>query len=159
MTSRRQFLTGSLATFGSIAIRPHAEASRWKPVSVNLIPDTPSSVPNYWCTWSTQNYIYGWDIKELDVKLLEGNGGSELARDEINEELLIGANGWARSSTQEFARTSISCSTTVGRRMAQQRFCLTGRNSHRSQDFLKRDSGSSIVQSVRRQNTAPHLCA
>jgi len=62
----------------------------------NLIPAEPATAPNYWCTWSAQNYAYGHGLRELDPKILEGGAGSKLAHDAMNEEIVFGGDGWAR---------------------------------------------------------------
>ncbi len=63
--------------------------------TVNLVPDSPGEAPNYWCTWAVQNYMYGQKLKELNPELLEGDSGSQLAHEAMNEEVLLGKNGWA----------------------------------------------------------------
>lgn len=63
----------------------------------NLVPDKPSSVPNYWCTWAAQNYMYGHGLVNLDPRMLEGESGSKLAHDALSEKVLFGDGGWARS--------------------------------------------------------------
>jgi hypothetical protein len=61
----------------------------------NLVPEKPGTAPNYWCTWAAQNYMHGQGLKELDPSVLEGNGGAALARDSLNEKVLLGPEGWA----------------------------------------------------------------
>lgn len=61
----------------------------------DLIPTTPCTAPNYWCTWSIQNYTYGQGVKTLDPKELEGYTGAEHAIEAINETNLFGPSGWA----------------------------------------------------------------
>lgn len=63
----------------------------------NIIPETPSGAPNYWCTWAAQNYMYGHNLQELKPEILEGDSGSHLAHDAMNETVLLGAQGWATS--------------------------------------------------------------
>ena len=63
----------------------------------NIIPEAPSGAPNYWCTWAAQNYMYGHNLRELKPEILEGDSGSHLAHDAMNETVLLGADGWARS--------------------------------------------------------------
>ena len=46
---------------------------------VNLVPDRPATAPNYFCTWSAQNYMYGQGLASLDPAILEGGSGSNLA--------------------------------------------------------------------------------
>jgi len=64
---------------------------------MNLIPDVPGTAPNYWCTWSIQNYIYGQGDEGFDPKELIGFTGAKHARNNLNEELLIGKEGWAKN--------------------------------------------------------------
>ncbi|WP_334242055.1 hypothetical protein [Terriglobus sp. ADX1] len=64
---------------------------------INLIPTTPSGAPNYWCTWAVQNYMHGQHASSLSIEDLEGDSGSRLAHDAMNEEVLLGSHGWARS--------------------------------------------------------------
>jgi hypothetical protein len=61
----------------------------------NLVPDTPCTAPNYWCTWAVQNYMYGQRFKSLRSEILEGDSGSRLAHDAMSERALLGHNGWA----------------------------------------------------------------
>jgi hypothetical protein len=46
----------------------------------NLVPDQPGTAPNYWCTWSAQNYI-------LDRAAPHGRAA-------LNESNVFGATGW-----------------------------------------------------------------
>jgi len=50
---------------------------------------------NYWCTWSSQNDIAGrkGTAKGLTAKDFEGAAGAALARDEMNEDTLLGKGG------------------------------------------------------------------
>lgn len=57
---------------------------------MNLIPSTPGHTPNYWCTWSTQNY--GRE-EERDYHDYLGDAGAKLARGAMNEKSL---RRWAR---------------------------------------------------------------
>ncbi|WP_158750709.1 hypothetical protein [Acidobacterium sp. S8] len=63
----------------------------------NLIPETPSGAPNYWCTWAAQNYMYGHHQQELRPEILEGDSGSRLAHEAMNEQVLLGEDGWAHA--------------------------------------------------------------
>jgi hypothetical protein len=65
--------------------------------SINLIPTTPSDAPNYWCTWAVQNYMHGQHASALSIEDLEGDSGSRLAHAAMNENVLLGSHGWARS--------------------------------------------------------------
>jgi len=64
---------------------------------MNLIPEESGTAPNYWCTWSVQNYMYGQGDEGFDPKELVGFTGAKHARNNLNEELLAGKNGWAES--------------------------------------------------------------
>lgn len=54
--------------------------------TMNLIPTAPGSSPNYWCTWSTQNF--GRDDPNPDYRNYLGSAGSRFARGEMNEKNL-----------------------------------------------------------------------
>lgn len=58
---------------------------------MNLIPDSPGSSPNYWCTWSTQNF--GRQDEHPDFHNYLGEIGSQFARNEMNENNL---RRWAK---------------------------------------------------------------
>ena len=60
---------------------------------MNFIPETPGSTPNYWCTWTSQN----WTVEERRqaAPLFNGDQGAYTARDSIYEERFFGSNGWA----------------------------------------------------------------
>jgi hypothetical protein len=66
-------------------------------VAHNLVPDQPSSAPNYWCTWAAQNYMYGHGLAKLDPRMLEGDSGNKLAHEAMAERVLFGDGGWANS--------------------------------------------------------------
>jgi hypothetical protein len=61
----------------------------------NLVPDSPCTAPNYWCTWAVQNYMYGHHLKRLPPEVLEGDSGSRLAHNAMSEQALLGNDGWA----------------------------------------------------------------
>jgi len=86
---------GSVATLGAAAL-PAIRLGQCTETDTNLVPTTPAVSPSYWCTWSAQNYMYGRGAKDLDVKVLEGNSGNQIAHDQINEEMLLGSAGWAK---------------------------------------------------------------
>lgn len=95
--NRRMFLLSGAA---ALAGRP---ANRFAPArtpladrSINLIPETSSRAPNYWCTWAAQNYMHGQHSTTLSIEDLEGDSGSRLAHNAINEDVLLGPHGWAR---------------------------------------------------------------
>lgn len=51
--------------------------------------------PNYWCTWATQGATLGRNIRAGKV-VFAGDQGAPLQRDNLNEEILFGSDGWAR---------------------------------------------------------------
>lgn len=53
---------------------------------MNLIPNAPGLSPNYWCTWSTQNF--GREDEHPDYHNYLGGVGSQFARAEMNEKNL-----------------------------------------------------------------------
>ncbi len=53
---------------------------------MNLIPSAPGLTPNYWCTWSTQNF--GREDEHPDYRNYLGGVGSRFAREEMNEKNL-----------------------------------------------------------------------
>jgi hypothetical protein len=61
----------------------------------DLVPAKPGAAPNYWCTWSAQNYMFGQGAKTLDPKELEGGAGSGHANMAMNEQNVFGPGGWA----------------------------------------------------------------
>jgi hypothetical protein len=61
---------------------------------MNLVPETPAPVGNYWCTWALQNYIHGQGDPNLDLTDLEGPVGANYARNNLTEDHLLGSNGW-----------------------------------------------------------------
>ncbi|HWY31200.1 MAG TPA: hypothetical protein VNX46_10615, partial [Candidatus Acidoferrum sp.] len=61
----------------------------------DLIPAMPGNAPNYWCTWSVQNYMFGQGATTLDAKELEGPRGAEYAGEAIKEQNVFGRTGWA----------------------------------------------------------------
>lgn len=63
----------------------------------NLVLEQPSDAPNYWCTWAVQNYMYGHELAKLDPTMLEGESGSKLAHEAMNEAVLFGKDGWVNS--------------------------------------------------------------
>ncbi len=63
---------------------------------MDLIPKEPTIAFNYWCTWAVQNYTFGQNEDNFDINALEGDVGAQNARNNINEGLLLGDNGWAR---------------------------------------------------------------
>ena len=51
---------------------------------------------NYFCTWSVQNYLYGCGADRLDPAELEGARGAAHARESMNQQRILGPDGWAR---------------------------------------------------------------
>jgi hypothetical protein len=96
--SRRRFLAASLATtmVQTISGIAQSEGSGGREL-INLVPAEPSKAPNYWCTWATQNYMYGHDLPKLDATVLEGEQGGDLARAAMTEENVFATGGWAES--------------------------------------------------------------
>jgi len=95
---RRRFLAASLATAVAPAISGLAQSARWNGRQVaSLVPSESSNVPNYWCTWATQNYMYGHKLHNLDAAVLEGESGGDLARSAMTEENVFSKSGWAES--------------------------------------------------------------
>ena len=94
--NRREFL-GAAATI-SLTGRAMLSSSKLDHASLsgrNLVPNQSAAAPNYWCTWAVQNYLYGQDKQTVDVAQLEGSSGAALAHNAMNEEVLLGAHGWA----------------------------------------------------------------
>ncbi|MCP5534298.1 MAG: hypothetical protein H7A48_14100 [Akkermansiaceae bacterium] len=59
----------------------------------NLVPARPSTEPNYWCTWYSQNY---WIGRGSDLPNL-GGVTNAAAREQVNERTVFDeADGWAR---------------------------------------------------------------
>jgi hypothetical protein len=95
--NRRRFVGASIATM----IGPALSGLSQKPEpgegqGASLVPSQPSGVPNYWCTWAVQNYMYGQGLHQLDTSLLEGDSGGDLARTAMTEENILGGGGWAK---------------------------------------------------------------
>jgi len=69
--------------------------SKNEPAKLNLVPGEASKAPNYWCTWYWQNYhIKQWEpVIAPDADKIYTNSA---AREELNEEILLGKDGWAR---------------------------------------------------------------
>ena len=64
---------------------------------VDLVPKTPATAPNYYCTWATQNYVFGQGAASLDPALLEGGAGSWRADQAFTEDQVFGPHGWAKT--------------------------------------------------------------
>ncbi|HUC86336.1 MAG TPA: hypothetical protein VL970_14155 [Candidatus Acidoferrales bacterium] len=60
----------------------------------DLVPARPGTAPNYWCTWSVQNYMFGIGTRSLDPKEVEGGAGAAHARLVMNESNVFGSTGW-----------------------------------------------------------------
>lgn len=59
--------------------------------SLNLIPNTAGTTPNYWCTWSLQGYAASQD-KNANAF---GISGHSLISEKLTEDLIFGKNGGA----------------------------------------------------------------
>lgn len=61
---------------------------------VDLVPDMPSTAPNYWCTWYWQNYLIrkGEPVTDPDPVKVYSNIA---AREQMNEENIFGREGMA----------------------------------------------------------------
>lgn len=58
----------------------------------NLVPESPATAPNYWCTWYAQNY---WVGRGTDLQSLKGLSNTA-AREEVNYDALFNTkDGWA----------------------------------------------------------------
>lgn len=98
MIRRRHFLAGfASGAFVSALDRLHAWPQSTQAKRPNLIPPTPCTAPNYWCTWAVQNYMFGQGLDHLDPAVLEGNSGSKLAHNSMSEQAIFGERGWARA--------------------------------------------------------------
>lgn len=60
---------------------------------MNLIPNKPGSSPNYFCTWSTQNYGRSNAFEETNLAAFEGDQGAKSARNYMNEDVVFSPNG------------------------------------------------------------------
>jgi hypothetical protein len=95
---RRGFLrTAAGAAIASQARGLLAGIVESRSVVHSLVPEQPSGAPNYWCTWATQNYMYGHGLAKLDPRVLEGESGNKLAHEAMTERVLFGVGGWANS--------------------------------------------------------------
>ena len=56
---------------------------------------TRSVPPNYWCTWATQGTTLR-KVQKAEKAVSAGDQGVPLQRDNLNEEVLFGKDGWAR---------------------------------------------------------------
>ena len=57
--------------------------------------DSKSMLPNYWCTWSTQGSTLR-KAQKAEKTTFAGDQGVPLQRDNLNEEVLFGEDGWAK---------------------------------------------------------------
>lgn len=64
-------------------------------MSSNLIPQTPGKTPNYWCTWATQNFTGTNPDQPRDAVTFAGDQGARRGRDNLDEDVLFGLDGWA----------------------------------------------------------------
>lgn len=95
MFDRREVLKALIAASVVSAQRASARPATLSDGLKSLVPETPSTAPNYWCTWAVQNYMYGQGLSELDTALLEGDSGGQLAHNAMSETALLGQDGWA----------------------------------------------------------------
>jgi hypothetical protein len=95
LVNRREFLSAVIAT--ALVPKTRGATAASSPLQLtghSLIPDEPSTAPNYWCTWAAQNYMYGHYLQNLDSTVLEGDSGSRFAHDAMSEKVLFGEGGW-----------------------------------------------------------------
>ena len=105
MVDRRRFVGALMATAVTSHAERFAKGSRLSKKTANdLIPERPSGAPNYWCTWATQNYMYGQGQAKLDPRMLEGDSGSKLAHEAMTEKVLFGDDGWANNFFPEIRK-------------------------------------------------------
>ena len=55
---------------------------------------TTSAPPNYWCTWSTQGTTL-CEVQKAGNAVFAGDQGAAKQRDNLNEAVLFGDDGWA----------------------------------------------------------------
>ena len=65
---------------------------RYKQSSVNFIPDSAGVTPNYWCTWSAQNFAFD----TLTMHYMIGLGDHSIAADNLSEKIVFGKSGWEK---------------------------------------------------------------
>ena len=94
--NRRNFVLRGAATAVAAGLGGRSSSATALKSGENLVPERASGAPNYWCTWAAQNYMYGHHLEELPPEILEGDSGSRLAHDAMNEEVLLGKQGWAQ---------------------------------------------------------------
>ncbi len=93
--NRREFIGAAIAaSFAGTAAGIVRDSARARQAGCSIVPKDSSDVPNYWCTWAVQNYMYGHNLKNLDAKVLEGESGNKLAHESMSEEILFGERGW-----------------------------------------------------------------
>ena len=96
--SRRRFLAASLAAAAAPAMSGLSQSvGSIARKETSLVPAEASRIPNYWCTWATQNYMYGHQLHDLDVTILQGESGGDLARSAMTEQNVFTNKGWAES--------------------------------------------------------------
>jgi len=96
--NRRRFLAASMATAIAPTISGFARSAKLeRRQGESLVPAEPSGAPHYWCTWATQNYMYGHDLHQLNAAILEGDSGASLARTAMTEANVFAKTGWAES--------------------------------------------------------------
>jgi len=63
---------------------------------LNLVPMAAGKSLNYWCTWGAQNVAWMEGLDHVEPREIEGAAGAARARASLNEEFLLGKQGWAR---------------------------------------------------------------
>jgi hypothetical protein len=96
MSTRRRFVTSIGAALSVTALR-ECVANATDGTLRSLVPNALSTAPNYWCTWAAQNYLYGQGESQLDVGMLEGSEGAARARARLNEQIILGSQGWSNA--------------------------------------------------------------
>ncbi|GGA62956.1 hypothetical protein GCM10011507_13200 [Edaphobacter acidisoli] len=95
MPNRREFLTALVATSIAGAAQGITSPGSTQHKRASLVPAESPGIPNYWCTWAVQNYMFGQGEPALNTTMLEGSSGSLLAHNAMTEEALFGRRGWA----------------------------------------------------------------
>lgn len=93
-SNRRDFLMRMLAALSAIHLSGRIGLAAAEQNLDSLVPASLSTAPNYWCTWSAQNYMYGQGAQTLDAGLLEGDSGARLAEQQLSYSSLLGPEGW-----------------------------------------------------------------
>ena len=86
--SRRSFLGGATGFGGLCALGGCA--------GFRFCSDARCASPNYWCTWATQARLLDANVTSGTIAF-PGDQGLPGVRDNLNEEILFGKNGWAKT--------------------------------------------------------------